>query len=72
MSRKALVPVNVLAKASAPSGQYAGDVYYDSTDLSVFVYTGEVWNAVGAGATVAAWNKPSLSSNGKKIGSRGS
>jgi hypothetical protein len=50
MSRKALVPVNVLAKASAPSGQYAGDVYYNSTDLSVFVYTGEVWNAVGAGA----------------------
>jgi hypothetical protein len=50
MSKKALVPVNVLAKASAPSGQYAGDVYYDSTDTSLFVYTGSVWNAVGSGS----------------------
>jgi hypothetical protein len=46
MSKKALVPVNVLAKASAPSGQYAGDVYYDSTDVSMFVYTGSVWTPV--------------------------
>lgn len=50
MSRKALVPVNVLAKASAPSGQYAGDVYYDSADVSLFVYTGDVWTPVGNGA----------------------
>jgi hypothetical protein len=46
MSRKALVPVNVLAKASAPSGQYAGDVYYDLTSALLFVYTGSVWNSI--------------------------
>lgn len=50
MSKKALVPVNVLAKATAPSGQYAGDVYYDSTDVSLLVYTGEVWTPVSGGS----------------------
>ena len=49
MSKKARVPINVLATGEEPSGQYAGDLYYNSTDSSVFVYTGAVWNYVGNG-----------------------
>lgn len=49
MSKKALVPVNVLAKASAPAGQYAGDLYFDTTDESLYTYTGSAWSAVSGG-----------------------
>jgi hypothetical protein len=49
MSKKARVPINVLATSFEPSGQYAGDLYYNSVDSSVFVYTGSVWNVVGGG-----------------------
>lgn len=49
MSRKALVPVNVLAKASEPTGQYAGDVYFNTADVALYTYTGSVWAAVSGG-----------------------
>ena len=49
MSKKALVPVNVLAKASAPTGQYAGDLYFDTTDVSLYAFTGSTWSAVSGG-----------------------
>ena len=49
MSKKALVPVNVLAKGSAPSGQHAGDLYFDTTDESLYTYTGSTWSAVSGG-----------------------
>jgi hypothetical protein len=50
MSRKALVPVNVLAKASEPTGQHAGDLFFKSTENSLYAYTGGTWTAVGAGS----------------------
>lgn len=49
MSKKAKVPVNVLATATNPAGQYAGDLYFNETDTSVYVYTGDTWTPVSAG-----------------------
>jgi hypothetical protein len=49
MSKKALVPVNVLASRSQPAGRYAGDVYFDTSDVSVLVYTGTSWTAIPNG-----------------------
>ena len=49
MSKKALVPVNVLASGSQPTGRYAGDVYFNTSDLSVLVYTGSAWTAISNG-----------------------
>lgn len=43
MSRKALVPVNVLAKASEPTGQYAGDLYFNTSDKITYTFDGTVW-----------------------------
>jgi hypothetical protein len=49
MSKKALVPVNVLASGSQPAGRYAGDVYFDTSNVSVLVYTGTSWTAIPNG-----------------------
>ena len=49
MSKKALVPVNVVASGSQPAGRYAGDVYFNTTDVSVLVYTGSSWTAIPNG-----------------------
>jgi len=43
MSKKALVPVNVLASGTNPTGRYAGDVYFNTQETSVYVYTGSEW-----------------------------
>ena len=49
MSKKALVPVNVLASGVTPTGQYAGDLYFDTTNASMLVYTGSNWTAIPNG-----------------------
>lgn len=49
MSKKALVPVNVLAKASEPSGQHAGDVYFNTAETALYTYTGSTWTSVSGG-----------------------
>jgi hypothetical protein len=36
MSKKALVPVNVLATPSEPTGQYKGDVYFNENTQSAY------------------------------------
>jgi hypothetical protein len=53
MSRQALVPVNVLALASAPSipTLRAGDLYYNLTS-GLQVYTGTAWETVGGNTEV--------------------
>jgi hypothetical protein len=53
MSRQALVPVNVLALASAPSipTLQAGDLYYNLTS-GLQVYTGTAWETVGGNTEV--------------------
>jgi len=44
MSKKALVPVNVLASGSNPTGQYVGDLYFNSTEKTVYAFDGTYWN----------------------------
>lgn len=50
MSRLALTPTNVPALATPPSVPTlrAGDLYYDTTASSLFVYSGSAWAAVGS------------------------
>jgi hypothetical protein len=49
MSRKSLVPVNVPALASAPTTPAirSGDLYYNTTDSSLYVYSGTSWALAG-------------------------
>jgi hypothetical protein len=49
MSKKALVPVNVLASGSNPTGQYAGDLYFNSSENTVYAFDGTNWNPVTGG-----------------------
>ena len=43
MSKKSLVPINVLSSSIEPTGQYDGDVYFNSQSQSFFVYNGVTW-----------------------------
>jgi len=49
MSRKSLVPLNVLASATAPTRPtlIAGDLYFNTTNNTLYSYTGSVWSAAG-------------------------
>ena len=46
-----LVPLNVVALASAPTTTKTGDMYFNTSNNTVYVYTGSVWIAVGSGAS---------------------
>jgi hypothetical protein len=50
MSKKALVPVNVLASGSEPTGQYEGDLFFKSTEKSLYAFDGTNWNPVSGGS----------------------
>jgi hypothetical protein len=57
MSRKSLVPVNVPALSSAPSTPTlrTGDLYFNTTDSTLYSYNGTAWAASsGAGGGIAA------------------
>ena len=43
MSKKALVPINVLSSGVEPTGRNDGDVYFNSLSQSFFVYNGVSW-----------------------------
>ena len=43
MSIKQLVPLNLLASATAPVGVRAGELYYNTTDTTVYVFNGTDW-----------------------------
>ena len=43
MTKKALVPINVLSSGVEPTGRYDGDVYFNSLSQSFFVYNGVSW-----------------------------
>lgn len=49
MSKKALVPVNVLASGSNPTGQHVGDLYFNSNENTVYAFDGVNWNPVTGG-----------------------
>ncbi len=43
MSKRALVPINVLAVGTAPTGRYVGDLYYNIDARNVYVFDGVEW-----------------------------
>jgi hypothetical protein len=43
MSKRALVPINVLAVGTEPTGRYAGDVYYNTEARNLYVFDGAQW-----------------------------
>jgi hypothetical protein len=43
MSKKALVPINVLSSATEPVGEYVGDVYFNNSTMSLYLYNGVHW-----------------------------
>jgi hypothetical protein len=43
MSKKALVPINLLAAGSTPTGQNAGDSYFDVVSNTLKIFTGAIW-----------------------------
>ena len=53
MSRLALTPTNVPALSSAPNTPTlrAGDLYFDTSDVSLKVYTGSSWQAIAPSIT---------------------
>ena len=52
MSRLALVPINIPARSSAPTYPTlrAGDMYFDTTQQGVYVYSGSAWISVSSSA----------------------
>jgi hypothetical protein len=52
MSTKALVPLNVLAVGTEPTGQRAGDLYFNTGTLKLRIYSGSAWIDIsGVGGT---------------------
>lgn len=43
MSKKALVPINMLASSSQPAGKYAGDMYFDTGLKALYLFDGSAW-----------------------------
>lgn len=52
MSKKAYSPVNMLAGTSAPASPIVGDMYFNTSDNTLYVYNGSAWNALSAGTSV--------------------
>ena len=51
MSRRALVPLNVLALGTEPVGRYVGDLYYNVDARNVYVFDGVQWLEIVANAS---------------------
>ena len=43
MSRRALVPLNVLAIGTEPTGKYVGDFYYNTEARNLYIFDGVQW-----------------------------
>jgi hypothetical protein len=71
MSRKRLVPLNVLASATAPTipTLIAGDVYFNTTNSTLYSYTGSAWVAAGGSSTTVLYGtlatRPTAGSSGR-------
>jgi hypothetical protein len=71
MSRKSLVPLNVLASATAPTipTLVAGDVYFNTSDLTLYSYSGSAWIAAGGSSTAVLYgtfaSRPTAGSAGR-------
>lgn len=49
MATKRLVPVPVLAAATAPTAGNTGDLYLNTTNNTLYVWNGSVWSSVSSG-----------------------
>ena len=71
MSRKSLVPLNVLASATAPTTPTlrAGDIYFNTGDLTLYSYSGSAWVAAGGSSTTVLYGtfatRPTAGSAGR-------
>ena len=71
MSKKSLVPLNVLASATAPTipTLRAGDVYFNTTNSTLYSYTGSAWVAAGGSSTTVLYGtlatRPAAGSAGR-------
>ena len=71
MSKKSLVPLNVLASATAPTipTLRAGDVYFNTGDLTLYSYSGSAWVAAGGSSTTVLYGtfatRPTAGSAGR-------
>ena len=54
MSKNSLVPLNNFASTSAPTVPTlaAGDMYFNTSNSTLYVYTGSAWVAAGGSAGV--------------------
>jgi hypothetical protein len=50
VSKRALVPINVLAVGTAPTGRYNGDLYYNTEERNLYVFDGVEWLEILANA----------------------
>ena len=66
MSNRQLTPLNTVALASAPTGQRAGDLYYNTTNNTLYSYNGTAWSAAGgsSGSVTVSDTAPSSPSTG--------
>lgn len=46
MSKRALVPLNVLASNTEPVGQFAGDLYFNPDNHNLYVFDGVIWTEI--------------------------
>jgi hypothetical protein len=71
MSKKSLVPLNVLASATAPTTPTlrAGDIYFNTGDLTLYSYSGSAWVAAGGSSTTVLYGtfatRPTAGSAGR-------
>ena len=51
MSRRALIPLNILAVGTEPTGNNVGDLYYNIDERNVYVFDGVQWLEILANAS---------------------
>jgi len=65
MSKKALDPINLLSSASAPTlpTLNTGDTYYNTSNSTMYVYSGSAWVAVSGGGSTGITNLDYITGN---------
>jgi hypothetical protein len=51
VSRRALIPINILAVGTEPTGNNVGDLYYNTDERNVYVFDGVQWLEILANAS---------------------
>ena len=50
MARSFLVPLGLLAASSDPTGLSAGEMYYNTSDNTIYTFDGMAWTSVSSGS----------------------